>query len=149
MPSIFYIYFKRKNPNTKFFKNVCKVLISYIIFCVVVVLIAFFDGFYSNLKNINDKQGAILYIMYFITFIFIYAIHFFILKRSTIYSLSDKNFRKIVYIIALLISFFTYGVAPYSNLHILKKHISIWNDSLTTLIIFDALFLLFFTKQND
>lgn len=87
--------------------------------------------------------------MYFITFIFIYAIHFFILKRSKIYSISDKSFRKTIYTIALLISIFTYGVAPYSNLYNFKTHISIWNNSLTTFIIFDALFLLFFTKQND
>lgn len=87
--------------------------------------------------------------MYLITFIFIYAIHFFILKRSTIYSISDKIFRIIIYSIILLISFLTYGIAPICNLDIFQKHISIWNNTLTTLIVFEAVFFLIFTKQND
>ncbi|MFZ7905951.1 hypothetical protein ACO1C8_04670 [Staphylococcus hominis] len=149
MPSIIYVFFKRKNPNTKHPKFFDKILIGYIITVVIAVLIAFFEGFYSELKNINDKQGAILYIMYLITFIFIYAIHFFILKRSTIYSISDKIFRIIIYSIILLISFLTYGIAPICNLDIFQKHISIWNNTLTTLIVFEALFFLIFTKQND
>lgn len=140
--------------NTKFsninFSKIIEIsLVGYIITFSISVLIAFFDGFYEELNNVNDRQSAILYILYLNTFILIYSIQYIILKISEIYLLSSKTFKIVIYIIVFVISFLTYGIAPITNLNDFQKHISIWNNTLTTLIIFEALFFLIFTKQND
>lgn len=149
LPNIIYIFYKRKHSNINNPKIIDIVVIGYMIIASISSLVAFFNGFYKGFNNVNDKQSAILYILYLNTFIFIYSIQYFIFKISEIYLISSKTFRKIIYSIILSISFLTYGIAPICNLDIFQKHISIWNNTLTTLIVFEALFFLIFTKQND
>lgn len=137
---------KYKEKLPKFVKS------TIIIYCVMLslsLIIAYFSGFYYGLGDIETKQYSYLYIMYFITFIFIYFIQYLILQFANDIFLSNKIFRILIYFIAFVISIFTYGILPLTNLGILKSHITVWNNTLTTLIIFDVLFFFIFSKKND
>lgn len=58
-----------------------------------------------------------------------------------------------MYLIALLISVFTYGIAPLFSIEILEAHITYWNNALTTFIIFDVVIDLimykYYGNQNE
>lgn len=149
LPNIGYVIYKRYHSNIKHPKVINKIVVIYFVTLSIVLLIAYFDGLYTGLGKVNDKQSAVLYIHYLITFIFIYIIQYLMFKRFENCFMSNKAFRILIYSLVLLISFVTYGIVPLSNLDNFETHISIWNSSLTTLIVFDVLFFLIFTKQND
>ncbi len=144
LPNIVCLIFKPTNS---------KVFISLIIYTVlfsIILIYGFFEGFYESLGyNITSDLSGFLYIMYFLILVFIYIGEGIFMKFSNYIFLSPKRFRFIIYLIALFISFIVYGILPILNLTSLKPHLNIWNNTLTTIIIFDVLFHLIISKQSN
>ncbi|EKS40656.1 hypothetical protein HMPREF9281_00193 [Staphylococcus epidermidis BVS058A4] len=149
IPNISYIWFKRHKLNQENKRLIKTMVLIYSIGISLVFIIALLDGFYTGLGEVKAAYYGFLYLMYFITFIFIYSIQFLILKLTNNSLLSSKSFKILIYSFALIISVFTYGFSPMIDFDILKSHLKIWNNTLTSLIIFDVLFYLLFSKPNE
>lgn len=148
-PNISYIYYKRHKLHQENKRLIKTMVLIYSFSISVAFITALLDGFYIGLGEVKAVYYGFLYLMYFIAFIFIYSIQFLILKLTNNSLLSSKSFKIFIYSFALIISVFTYGFSPMSQFDILKSHLKIWNNTLTSLIIFDVLFSLLFSKQNE
>ncbi|WP_206168202.1 hypothetical protein, partial [Staphylococcus microti] len=51
-------------------------IMIYLFLYSILLLIAFFTGFYPELDSVNDKQSGYLYGMYFMTFIMMYTVQY-------------------------------------------------------------------------
>lgn len=149
IPNISYIYYKRRKLKQEIKRLKKTMVLIYSISISLVFITALLDGFYIGLGEVKPIYYGFLYLMYFITFIFIYSIQFLILKLTNNSLLSSKSFKILIYSFALIISVFTYGFSPLIQFDILKSHLEIWNNTLTSLIIFDVLFFLLFSKPNE
>lgn len=149
IPNFIHILFKnhKLDQGNNGLKKIGILIYSIIISSVFIT--ALFQGFYTGLGSVKPSYHGILYIMYLISFFLIYFLQYLILKYSNNYLLSAKGFRIIFYLFALIISVFTYGYSPISELKILKEHLIIWNNTVTSVIIFDVLFFMIVLKQND
>lgn len=142
-------FLNRKFKITKVFPKKTFQIILY--FLGLLYLYSFFIGFYKTFTTVNNKQQAAVYLMILITLIYIYVFQFIyskIVYKTSIY----KSFKKIripMYSIALLISIFTYGIAPFLSIKILEAHIEYWNNALTTFIIFDVIIDLIMNKYYE
>lgn len=112
------------------------------------IVIAFFNGFYKGLVSVTVKQSGYLFFMYLLTFIFIYTLQYILSKLFKNIILSNTTFRKIIYTFAFIISVISYGVVPIVNSNSFSSHMTVWNNALTTLIIFDVLTELIILKNS-
>lgn len=150
---LFLEFLNRKFKIFKVFPK--KTLHISLYFLAIIYFISFFNGFYKTFTKVNSKQQAAVYLMILITLIFIYVFQFIFTKivHKHLFYKYFKRLRLPMYLIALLISVFTYGIAPLFAIEILEAHITYWNNALTTFIIFDVVIDLimykYYGNQNE